>query len=426
MHKKLIISFITIFGVLMVPYLNGGFVAADTDEDIEELEEKIAESNKLLEELREEAKRQQQNLANTQEYANTLQNQLDNFENQLSNLRARINIKKQEIATRNLQIERINLEINKKQQAIDTNKEQTASLFREIYKNDEEGLVELLFKYDTFSVFFNQVQARETLNEAVKIQLEELKQLKQELEDGKEQLEESKAQLQEEQSELQAQRFILDERRIARQQLLNQTHQQESEYQRILADIRAREKEIRREIFELEEQLKRTLDPNAIPQPFPGTLAWPTEGIITQGYGCIETSFARTAYPLCNGGVGGFHNGLDIASGLGIPGTPIRAADDGKVVAMARALYAYGYWLAIEHSNGLVTIYTHMSSVRPVRLGEVVDREQLVGYMDHTGFSTGVHLHFMVYAPGTFYTKPSQRDGILPIGATLNPLNYLQ
>jgi murein DD-endopeptidase MepM/ murein hydrolase activator NlpD len=421
MRRKIIIF--VILGAMILPYLNDNFVVAGINDNVKELEQKIQESTELLKNLREEASKQQQNLADTQKYASTLQGHVSNFKNKLGNLRAEINIKEQEIATRNLQIRRINLEINKKQASIDMNKEQTKGLFREIYKNDKEGLVELLFKYDTFSAFFNQVQAREALNEAVKIQLGELKQMKQELENGKKQLEENKAQLLQEQRVLQAQRVILDERRMSKQRLLSQTRQQESEYQRILRDIKAKKQEIHREVYELEEQLRRALDPNAIPRTLLGTLSWPTRGIITQEYGCLHTSFARKSYAPCDGGMGGYHNGLDIANRLG---TPIRAAAEGKVVAMSRAIRAYGYWLAIEHPNGLVTSYSHMSSVRPVSLGEIVERGQLIGYMDSTGFSTGSHLHFVVYAPGTFHTRPSRFDGILPIGATLNPLDYLQ
>ena len=146
------------------------------------------------------------------------------------------------------------------------------------------------------------------------------------------------------------------------------------------------------------------------------------EGIISQSFGCIETKFARRAYPACNDGLGGFHNGLDVAAPLG---TIVRAARDGKVIAIENSPYAYGNWVAIEHDNGLITAYPHMSDIIPVKIGDVLKRGDVVGYMDTTGFSTGSHLHFMVYAPNTFTTKPSKLAGILPVGVTLNPFDYL-
>ena len=99
-------------------------------------------------------------------------------------------------------------------------------------------------------------------------------------------------------------------------------------------------------------------------------------------------------------------------------------AKKGIVVASENSPYAYGKWIAIEHDNGLITMYAHLS-VKAVSVGQTIDGGEVVGYMGSTGYSTGSHLHFVVYAPQTFTTKPSKLAGILPIGATLNPFNYL-
>jgi murein DD-endopeptidase MepM/ murein hydrolase activator NlpD len=98
------------------------------------------------------------------------------------------------------------------------------------------------------------------------------------------------------------------------------------------------------------------------------------------------------------------HKGLDIANSVG---TPIYAAEAGKVIASYRSA-SYGNIVKISHSNGMVTYYAHMSS-RVAKEGQTVKRGQLIGYMGSTGRSTGSHLHFEVRINGV----------------ALNPLKYL-
>ena len=401
----------------------GGSTEPQTDEEkIKEYERQIEESQKVLEELRRQAEEQERNLQNAQSEANTLQAQIARFNSDVASLQAKINIKQEEIRSTQLAIQKINVEIEKKEKEIANKKSQMIAMIQEINKNDSETTIELMLKYESFSTFFNQVQAREVLQENINKDLQELKILKEELVGANGTLESKKGELEEEQGILRSQRIILENRRYNHQLLLNQTKEEESEYQELLSDIQQKQQEVNREIFELEDQLRRTLDPSAAPSSGPGVLSWPAEGLITQGYGCIHTSFARASYPSCDDGKGGFHNGVDLAAKFG---TPIKASREGIVVAVENSPYAYGNWVAIRHDNGLVTVYTHMSSFGLAGRGSAVEEGERVGFMDSTGYSTGSHVHFMVYAPDTFRTKPSSIAGILPIGATLNPFNYL-
>ncbi|MEX2145333.1 MAG: peptidoglycan DD-metalloendopeptidase family protein [Candidatus Spechtbacterales bacterium] len=402
----------------------GGTAEPQTDEEkIKEYERQIEESQKLLEELRAQAEEQSQNLYNAREEANTLESQIARFNSDVAGLQAKISIKQEEIRSTQLAIQKINLEIQKKEKEIQIKKDQMTAMIREINKNDSETTFELILKYESFSSFFNQVHAREALQENIDGDLQELKKLKEELIGANGTLETKRTELEEEQGVLRSQRIILENRRYNHQLLLRQTKEEESAYQEFLNDIRQKELEVNREIFELEDQLRRTLDPSALPSARHGILSWPADNVlITQGYGCLHSSFARASYPSCDNGQGGFHNGVDMAAKFG---TPIKAARGGVVVAIENSPYAYGNWVAIKHDNGLVTVYTHMSDFGLAGAGSPVEEGERVGFMDSTGYSTGSHLHFMVYAPGTFHTKPSAIAGILPIGATLNPFDYL-
>ena len=59
----------------------------------------------------------------------------------------------------------------------------------------------------------------------------------------------------------------------------------------------------------------------------------------------------------------------------------------------------YGKLVEISHGNGLVTRYAHASSIG-VRLGEVVDKGQVIARVGRTGQATGAHLHFEVHLAG--------------------------
>lgn len=153
----------------------------------------------------------------------------------------------------------------------------------------------------------------------------------------------------------------------------------------------------------------RVLDKEAQPKlgtapinftPNPGSFITPAKGVLTSGFGW------RTL-----GGATKFHAGIDIANAVG---TPVLAAADGKVVH-ASTYSGYGNAVDIEHPNGMMTRYGHLSSIL-VSLGQTVKQGQVIGLMGCTGHVTGPHLHFEVRSKaGTFYQD-----------SALNPLKYVR
>ena len=89
------------------------------------------------------------------------------------------------------------------------------------------------------------------------------------------------------------------------------------------------------------------------------------------------------------------HDGMDIAANTG---ANILAADGGKVV-LAEVYGGYGNCVMIDHGNGYVTLYGHMSSIA-VYNGQTVSQGDVIGYVGSTGLSTGPHLHFEVRTGG--------------------------
>lgn len=91
------------------------------------------------------------------------------------------------------------------------------------------------------------------------------------------------------------------------------------------------------------------------------------------------------------------HYGLDYR----VPtGTPVTAMNEGTVL-LARPLYFEGNCVVIDHGQGLLTLYLHLSEIK-VQEGEVLKRGQEIGLSGGTGRATGPHLHVAVRWQGTY------------------------
>jgi len=121
-----------------------------------------------------------------------------------------------------------------------------------------------------------------------------------------------------------------------------------------------------------------------------GEMTWPVPGFYR-----ISSPFGPRPSP---GGIGStFHCGIDIA-GAGIHGASVVAAAPG-IVSMTRTGGGYGHRIEINHGNGVITRYAHLSSI-DVREGQLVAAGQHIGRVGSTGASTGPHLHFHIIANG--------------------------
>lgn len=103
----------------------------------------------------------------------------------------------------------------------------------------------------------------------------------------------------------------------------------------------------------------------------------------------ISSGFGYRADPFTGGAA--FHAGLDFKGPIG---APIFAAAQGRV-GFVGVQQGYGNVVEIDHGNGLVTRYAHMSGFR-ARVGQPVLAGQVIGLIGSTGRSTGPHLHFEV------------------------------
>jgi murein DD-endopeptidase MepM/ murein hydrolase activator NlpD len=91
----------------------------------------------------------------------------------------------------------------------------------------------------------------------------------------------------------------------------------------------------------------------------------------------------------------GFHKGMDFRSPKG---APVLASNAG-IVELAAPLKAHGKTILLNHGQGVMTIYLHMSSLR-VKPGQKVTKGQIIGKVGSTGLSTAPHVHWQVFVHG--------------------------
>jgi len=112
-----------------------------------------------------------------------------------------------------------------------------------------------------------------------------------------------------------------------------------------------------------------------------GTFVWPASGQISQGYRF-------------------YHKAIDISNRAA---GPILASDGGVVIGAGWLDNSgYGNRVMIDHGNGYITLYAHLSVVQ-VEAGQRVNRGDVVGQMGSTGRSTGTHLHFEIRQGGVLH-----------------------
>lgn len=92
---------------------------------------------------------------------------------------------------------------------------------------------------------------------------------------------------------------------------------------------------------------------------------------------------------------------IDIAA---VVGTPVKAADNGRVATVEKLTTGYGWHVILDHEDGLASLYGHMSEIK-VEVGQIVSKGDVIGLVGSTGRSTGPHLHFEVKR-GTTYVDP--------------------
>lgn len=397
-------------------------------QSIDELKTKIADRNNDIKQLEEEIKGYQGQIEDLGKQADSLKNTLTELDLSRKKLETNLAITQAKIDNTTLEIKELSLQIDDKSERISDGRRVIAQSLSSIARSDDSSIIETILGSQSLSSALDGAEQLNTLQSNVRNRINDLREVKASLETNKKQTEQKQSELLSLQKDLSDQKKALAETVKEKNNLLASTKNTEANYKKIVSQKEAQKEAFEKELFAYESALKVAIDKSLIPAAKKGLLGWPLSNIrITQYFG--KTVDSQRLY------VSGTHNGIDLAASIG---TPVFAAMTGEVTYAEayniRTGCQYGKFVLIKHPNGLSTIYGHMSVVN-VSTGDHVIEGQIIGYTGSTGYATGPHLHFGVYASqGVRIVDArdlgsSRCAGIItvaaPTSAYLDPLIYL-
>lgn len=429
-----ILCFLCIFSLaLTIIFPAASSLSAATDE-VDRLRDEITARNDRLAEITREIAQYEAELQKVGSEKKTLQAAINQLELERKKITANINYTQNKIGSTDLEISKLSFEIDETETDIGKNKSAIQEILRRIDTTDRNSLIESLLQYKNLSEFWGQISALEEIRTAMGDEVRDLVELKGVLEDQRGGQQKNRDSLVDLKNQYSDQQKVLDNNKTAKNSLLKETQGKEAAYQALLTQKQEARAQIEKELRDFESQLQFILDPTTIPTPGTAVFNLPLKSfVVTQYFG--GTEFAKRNPGIYAGRA--YHPGID----MGTPrGTQIFAPLSGTVRATGNTdafpgCYSWGKWTLIDHANGLSTLYAHQDTIS-VSPGDTVKTGDVIGYTGNTGYSTGPHLHFAVYAKDgvsikTFKeikTVTSCGSATTPVAATdayLDPTLYL-
>ena len=396
------------FAIIVVILLISGsaFSRADT---VSDLQQRIGAKNEEIKKLEDEIKAYEQSLNQTVDKAKSLQNELSALTTSRKKLEAELKKTQANLDKTTILIGKISGDIVSTENEMAEKRALIAKTLRGIREEEDNTLVENILASNSIAEVSDFVENSEKLNETIRNAIEELEQSEDLLERQKSDEEGKKAELKKLQTNLSGQKKAVVDTTTQTNKLLTDTKSQESNYQKIIDEkVRLRE-QFEAELYQFESELQIAIDPTKLPSPIKGgVLRWPLDSVfITQQFG--KTSASGRLY------ASGSHNGIDLRA---TDSTAVKASLSGAVEAtgntdLKAGCYSYGRWILVKHTNGLSTLYAHLSSIS-VSQGQTVVTGDIIGYSGRTGYVTGPHLHLTVLASEVVLMMP------IPAGKTRN------
>lgn len=393
-----------------------------------QVKEQINNINDQIKELDKEIAKISSQITKTGEQKNTLTKAVQ----ELTLTRNKLLIEKtqteKKIKSTGLVIDQLSDNIWTKQESIDRSEKSLKNMMYSLYQKEEESFLERILSKKGLDEISREYNDTLSINRKVRDYIYELTNQKNELHISKSQKLEEQDKLNNLKKTLTAKELAVLNTKKEKDNLLIQTKNQETTYQKLLAEQIKKRDAFEKSLSEYEDQLKFILNPKSLPKAGTAVFSWPLKNVfITQLFG--YTSASARLYR------SGTHSGLDFRASIG---TEVMAMGKGTVMGTGDTdIYckgaSFGKWVFIKYDNGLSSTFGHLSSI-VAKKGQKVKAGDIVALSGNTGHTTGPHLHLTVYASDGVKIDSvpslscSGKTFIMPIAAStsyLDPMLYL-
>ena len=397
---------------------------------VQDLQSKIDQRSADIQALQAEIDQYEKQINTLSSQADSLSSTIQSLDLTKKKLSAQIKLTEDKISEASAAIKSLGSQISDTEQVIEADKRSIRQSFTALNERSNLNIPLILLSQTSVSGAWNDVSQLNTLTDNLLSDIDHLNHTTDTLNVSKTDKEKVQADLKDLRDQLNSQQSAVTDTVNEKNKLLADTKSSQSAYQQILDQKKALKDAFEQEMQAYEESLHLAVSGSEIPRSGSGVLHYPLDDVfITQYFG--NTPFS-TANPQIYNGKG--HTGVDFRASIG---TPVKAALVGEVVGVGntdlyKGCYSYGKWIMIKHPDGLSTLYAHLS-VQNVSVGDQVSTGEVIGYSGNTGYTTGPHLHFGVYATAgvvikKFTTSLHCQGATVPLAdysAYLNPLSYL-
>lgn len=350
-----------------------------TDAAITEKKQEITAITQQISEIEQKIRAAESQKVTLESQLELLQNRIAKTLLQLSETRAQIDLIQAEIHF----TERAILDLEAK---MERQRELITHIIQQIQGQDNTLAIELFYGSEQFSSLLDTVQKLQQVNGDLTRAVTEAKASRDHLASLRATQDEKREQLRVFEEGLEKEQLQLTEETEAKQSVLTATQKSEKTFQTLVQNLKQEQVVIQNEIHALQTRLEQKIKPSD--RIDGGLLVWPVD----PGKRGVSATFHDPTYPFRNLFE---HSGIDLPAPSG---TPVRSAASGYV-AWTRRGAQYGNYIMIIHSDGIATLYAHLSRVDVVA-DQFVPRGGQIGLVGSTGLSTGPHLHFEVRKEG--------------------------